>query len=592
MSNNISNPAELASIIALEKLFNTIDEKKCFRLEAGAGAGKTYSLIKALKYLISKKGNSLLKNNQKIACITYTNVAKDEINARTDNHPVIYADTIHAFSWSLIRGLQKQMREFIPSISVKWENRINEAGGIKEQTVIYDLGYPKATTKEITLHHDDVIKIFTFFLDIDKFRTKLKSNFPIIFIDEYQDTNKDLADSIVRNLIEKDSEILVGFFGDHWQKIYGSTACGLINASQGKIQEIGKNANFRSDRIIVDMLNRMRPELPQNFCDPASLGEINIFHSNDWEGTRRTENHWQGDLPARIAHNCLTKTKELLSHKGWEFTPDKTKILMLTNNVLAEEQGYINLITAFSNTDDYLKGNDHYIKFLKDVVEIICYLFEKRQYGEMFKAIGTNTPRLTNRKDKVVWNHDLQKLMKLRETGTIGEVLDLLTKTKKPRLSSKVEQAEKRYSQFSQLTKLEEIEQEQSFYDKVSAIKSTSYKELSALARYIDDKTPFSTKHGVKGAEFENVLVVCGRGWNNYNWSQFLEWSSNGIPKNKEDTFERNRNLFYVACSRPRKRLAILFTQLLSTGAQKTLNHWFDGENIHNLKFDDVGLCE
>lgn len=30
-------------------------------------------------------------------------------------------------------------------------------------------------------------------------------------------------------------------------------------------------------------------------------------------------------------------------------------------------------------------------------------------------------------------------------------------------------------------------------------------------------------KHGVKDAEFENVLVVVGRGWNKYNFGKMLE---------------------------------------------------------------------
>lgn len=32
--------------------------------------------------------------------------------------------------------------------------------------------------------------------------------------------------------------------------------------------------------------------------------------------------------------------------------------------------------------------------------------------------------------------------------------------------------------------------------------------ELVALSKYLYDKTPFSTKQGVKGAEFENTLFV------------------------------------------------------------------------------------
>ena len=90
-----------------------------------------------------------------------------------------------------------------------------------------------------------------------------------------------------------------------------------------------------------------------------------------------------------------------------------------------------------------------------------------------------------------------------------------------------------------------------------------------------------TTKHGVKGAEFENVLVVVGRGWNQYNFGEMLELAgASVIPVAKEEAFERNRNLFYVACSRPQKRLAILFTQLLSPEAIATLESWFGADAV------------
>jgi DNA helicase-2/ATP-dependent DNA helicase PcrA len=38
----------------------------------------------------------------------------------------------------------------------------------------------------------------------------------------------------------------------------------------------------------------------------------------------------------------------------------------------------------------------------------------------------------------------------------------------------------------------------------------------------LNEPTPFATKHGVKGEEYENVIVVVGRGWNQYNFSDFL----------------------------------------------------------------------
>jgi DNA helicase-2/ATP-dependent DNA helicase PcrA len=86
----------------------------------------------------------------------------------------------------------------------------------------------------------------------------------------------------------------------------------------------------------------------------------------------------------------------------------------------------------------------------------------------------------------------------------------------------------------------------------------------------------------VKGAEFENVLVVVGRGWSRYNFGEMLEWAGprGMIPAKSQNKFEQNRNLFYVACSRPKIRLAILFTQLLSPAALSTVQLWFSAQNV------------
>ena len=46
------NPAEEASERALAAVFASLDHGESFLLEAGAGAGKTYSLVKALQFLI------------------------------------------------------------------------------------------------------------------------------------------------------------------------------------------------------------------------------------------------------------------------------------------------------------------------------------------------------------------------------------------------------------------------------------------------------------------------------------------------------------------------------------------------------------
>jgi DNA helicase-2/ATP-dependent DNA helicase PcrA len=316
--------------------------------------------------------------------------------------------------------------------------------------------------------------------------------------------------------------------------------------------------------------------------DTTSTGDIKVFHTNNWIGARRDGKgggHWTGDLPANEAGNYFRALKHRLLQDGWEFTFEKTKILMLTNSVLAREQGYSGISEVFQYSDDYLKMQDKYIDFFVNILEPVSEHFSNKKYGEMLKAIGLRTPRLRNHDDKKVWNESLKRLINNRNTGSIGDVIDCLVETQKPRLSAKIEDSEEKYLQLKDLTEFED-EADKKLVSKIRKLKSVKYSEVIELAKYIDDKTPFSTNHGVKGAEFENVLVVCGRGWNKYNWSQFLGWVNDGIPVDKKEAFERNRNLFYVSCSRPKKRLAVLFTQELSDSALATLNNWFLPENI------------
>jgi len=129
MNDALPNPAERAAKEALDRMNTCIDEGKCFRFEAGAGAGKTYSLVKALTYLIDKQGMGLIRRHQQVACITYTNVATNEITSRTDGHPAVLSSTIHSFCWSLIKDFQPILRELLPQLP-KWQERLDEVGGV------------------------------------------------------------------------------------------------------------------------------------------------------------------------------------------------------------------------------------------------------------------------------------------------------------------------------------------------------------------------------------------------------------------------------------------------------------------------------
>lgn len=104
------------------------------------------------------------------------------------------------------------------------------------------------------------------------------------------------------------------------------------------------------------------------------------------------------------------------------------------------------------------------------------------------------------------------------------------------------------------------------------------------LVKFVEKRTPFATQHSVKGAEFENVLVVLGGGWNHYNWPQLLELFETGeLDAKNSKGFYRSRNLFYVSISRPMTRLAVLATQTLSTNALAAVNRLFGKDNVEEL---------
>ena len=581
MVNVVLSPAEQAAQKALDRIYACIDEGKSFRLEAGAGAGKTYSLIEALGHLIGKKGPSLLRQNQQIACITYTNVACDEIKERIDSHPSVHVSTIHAFCWLAIRDFQPYLRRELPNLNDKWSEMLREVGGIGSRTVSYELGYRMVEEDSVSLHHNDVLPLTVKLVEQAKFRAIFTGRYPILLIDEYQDTDRVIAGALKTYFLDIDGGPLIGFFGDHWQKIYG-TGCGKIE--HPNLEVISKEANFRSVPVIVECLNRIRSELPQQVDDPTAEGFVGVYHTNAWIGTRRTGAHWSGDLPAEVAHQYLEVLKNHLTAKGWDFAPNKTKILMLTHRVLATEQGYNNIADVFSNNEAYIQKQDPHIAFFVDKLEPACIAYQEKRFGEMFAALGGRTPAIRTLADKTSWVEAMDTLLELRAKDTIGAVQDHLRRSKRPRLPDEVEHRERELEQFGQAQETEES----SSITRLRKLREVPYQEIINLTRFIDEKTPFSTKHGVKGAEFENVLVVFGRGWSRYNFNRFLEWAGTPIPPDKTDTFERNRNLFYVTVSRPKKRLALLFTQRLTDSAIATLTNWFGDTAIHSLKLSEI----
>lgn len=94
---------------SLTEIFNAIEENQSILFNSGAGAGKTYALIESLRFVINRQGEKLKKHNQKIMCITYTNVATKEVRERLGNSDVVLVSTIHERIWDLIKDHQEAL---------------------------------------------------------------------------------------------------------------------------------------------------------------------------------------------------------------------------------------------------------------------------------------------------------------------------------------------------------------------------------------------------------------------------------------------------------------------------------------------------
>lgn len=94
-----------------QELYNHINKNESVIFNSGAGAGKTYALVECLKYIINEFGGGLKDHNQKVICITYTNVATNHIKEKLGYSELVKVSTIHERIWNCIHRYQKQLVE-------------------------------------------------------------------------------------------------------------------------------------------------------------------------------------------------------------------------------------------------------------------------------------------------------------------------------------------------------------------------------------------------------------------------------------------------------------------------------------------------
>lgn len=116
----------------------------------------------------------------------------------------------------------------------------------------------------------------------------------------------------------------------------------------------------------------------------------------------------------------------------------------------------------------------------------------------------------------------------------------------------------------------------------IEAFLNLDYAQFIAVKDFLHPEAQYSTEHGVKGEEYDNVIFVISKGWNQYQFETYAPMITKKavIPSGKQASFERNRNLFYVCCSRPKKRLIFFVTVPIDSTFKSFLVELVGEQNI------------
>lgn len=387
----------------MENKLSSVDEKiysclnlakpKSFFLFAGAGSGKTGSLVRVLQKFRDKNVQALRLNGQKVAIITYTNAACDEIKKRLEFDSSFAVSTIHSFCWELIQPFQLDIREWLDN-NLKIElgdlelaqskargrnktfidrekkiltkqKRLDSLSKIR--TFTYN---PNGTnSNRDSLNHAEVIKIASEFLNSKDLMQKiLIRKYPILLVDESQDTKKELIEAFFKIQPTFSSEFTLGLFGDTMQRIYTDGKKDLgENLPDDWIKPI-KKINYRCSKRVITLINGIRGNQPQDPGEKNEKGVVRLFIVDSSSTSNKIE----------IEKEISNRMADCADDEGWK-SLEKVKILTLEHKMAAKRGDFLEFFQPLYDMkknqtglmDGTMPGMPFFIKNLLPLVKAI-----------------------------------------------------------------------------------------------------------------------------------------------------------------------------------------------------------------------------
>jgi DNA helicase-2/ATP-dependent DNA helicase PcrA len=599
-----------------------LDNPKSFFLYAGAGSGKTRSLIEALQHIKKNYLSRLQLGGQQVAVVTYTNAACEEIIRRTEFDPTYHVSTIHSFAWKLIEGFNKDIREWLRR---KLKEEISEIRALEAKgragtkasndrlaqieskgrrldrldeikTFTYS---PAGDNRERnSLNHSEVIEICASFLSEKKLMQGILVNqYPFFLVDESQDTNKRIVDALLTVQAKNSGRFSLGFIGDSMQRIYNDGKENIENELPADWAKPAKRLNHRCPKRIVKLINQVRAQVDNHSQEPRhdspeGVVRLFIFSSNIPE---------KAVLETKVRAHMADLTKDV----DWN-THERCKILTLEHHMAARRMGFDSLFEALGSVDEFRTGLlDGTLPATRLFTTNVLPLVTAARNGDKFstaKIVRDSSPLLNS--DAIREATDQREQLRLARGAvedlvalwdnaepTCGAILENIAKSG---LFSIPESMKSHLIQNRVPDAKLEAEQADPIPETTAAIEKflqSSFAEIEPYARYISDRAEFGTHQGVKGLEFERVMVLMddgeARGFM-FGYDKFFgakELTSTDIKneaEGRDSAVSRTRRLFYVTCSRAKKSLALIVysTSPANVRAQMIANGWFDQDEI------------
>lgn len=581
----------------------SLDSPVSFFLYAGAGSGKTRSLIEAINRCLKLNRARLALHGQKIGVITYTNNACEEIQRRLGFDKQVSVSTIHSFVWEQIKTFHVDIKKWLlvnleSEIAELREEQLKERkpgskAGIdrankiaaKESRIEALAGVTRFTysptgenTGKDSLNHSEVIKIGAHFIGGNStMQTLLINRFPVLLIDESQDTNKLLIDALF-SLQKKHAHCFsLGLLGDTMQRIYTDGKQDLGRHPPPGWATPRKTVNYRCPRRVVELINSIRISVDDHLQEPrkdAADGVVRLFILNSSTLDKSSMEQAAAEKMASVTGDEL-----------WSHRTGTVKTLILEHHMAAQRMGFLEMYEPLYKNEKLKIGLlDGSLSGVRLFSENVFPLIMAKRDADPYRvaAIVKQRSPLLNKK---ILKGDDQRVHVQKAGEAVEELWELFEGDQDPSLLTVLMAVNKaglfeipgsllpivrRTTAEQQIAKQSESDAEadaSSTLDAWDLFLAAPFSQIEKYVSYINGSAAFDTHQGVKGLEFERVMVIIddsgARGFS-FSYEKLFgvkEKTKTDISneqEGKETGIDRTRRLFYVTCSRAEKSLAIV----------------------------------